>query len=225
LSSFLIEFLIVSVIYKTFESTFWTEDSFRLKLHFDRVAIPTTMSKLLTISLNSRVFLNKQQSSVGTVCNVIVKSNKNKTESTFYKVSWDNKNAIEYNPEHEYTAKDISAIQQISEEQELRYQQYAEECRQRGADHIVEQERIKIARLQLEQHNKRTQQKASSKLLNRVHKRISIDEINYTTSNTTIPQISLAQSTQDDGSFINQDAVKYEVLLLVIFTIFTTLLV
>jgi hypothetical protein len=191
------------------------------------------MSKSSTpISLNTRVFLNKNISSLGTVCKVIIKNNKNKTKSVFYNVSWDKENADDLYDE--YTSKQISPIQiqvtrptsNISEQQELRYQQYAEECRQRGADHI-EQERLRTAQLQSEQmtllqqqqlfqHANHRTQKSSSNKLNRVHNRISNSEINYATSNTTVPTTSLAQPQVDDGSFINQDAVKYEVQLFVI---------
>jgi hypothetical protein len=184
------------------------------------------MSKSLKINLNTRVFLNKNNCSLGTVCNVIVKTNKNKTKTLFYNVLWDNKNEVDCNPDNEYTTKEISPIQIqviqpttsaviISEQQELRYQQYAEECRQRGADH-VEKERLKAIQLQLQQQQqhtnlRRTEQTLSNKL-NRVHSRISNNAINYAISNTTIPNVNLGKSPEvDDGSFINQDAVKYEV--------------
>jgi hypothetical protein len=182
------------------------------------------MSKSVTIiNLNTRVFLNKNKSYLGTVCNVIVKINKNKTETLFYNVCWDNKIAADNNTEYEYTAKQITPIQiqvvapipvVISEQTELRYQQYVEECRLRVVAH-AEQERVKTAKLQLQQqqyaHYRLTKQ-ASSNNLNRVHNRISDSEMNYATSNTAIPKNSVAQSPQiDDGSFINQDAIKYEV--------------
>ncbi len=164
-------------------------------------------SSALLLSVNTRVFMRSKKSTIGTITSVITKQNRNNSTSTYYCIKWDNEKHSN-NPPLEYATKNIAPFVSPAA---VNQQQYNIECQNRVADSAQTPERPD-EQTSIDYKSKRRTQQLLSQQINRVYKRVSLVEENYSVSNTSIPSINTATELLDDGSFINQDAAKYEVL-------------
>jgi hypothetical protein len=157
--------------------------------------------------------MKSKNSTHGTITNVITKQNRNNSTSTYYHIKWDNERQIT-NPPLEYATKNIVSLipSPLTVEQQQKNQQYIIECQNRRVSSDCEESVKNMTQMRIQSAQNRREQQSSSKLLNRIHNRVSNSEENYLLSNTTLPSINIDIPQVDDGSFINQDAKNYEVI-------------